>query len=145
MTTGKTIALIRQTFVRKVMSLLFNMLSRLEIAFLPRSKHLIFHGCSHHLQWFWSPRKYTFPVSPPICHKGMEPDATIFIFLMLSFKRTFSLSGSSAFSKSSLNIWKFSVHVLLKPRSENFEPYFARVWYECNYVVVWTIFGTALL
>ena len=57
MTTGKTIALTRWTFVDKVMSLLFNMLSRLVIAFLPRSKHLLFHGCSHHLQWFWSLRK----------------------------------------------------------------------------------------
>ena len=50
MTTGKNIALTRQTFVGKVMSLLFNMLSMLIIAFLPRSKHLLFHGCSHHLQ-----------------------------------------------------------------------------------------------
>ena len=41
----------------KVMSLLFNMLSRLVIAFLPRSKHLLISWCSHHLQWFWSPRK----------------------------------------------------------------------------------------
>ena len=49
-TTGKTIALTRQTFVSKVMSLLFNILSRLVIAFLPRSKHLLIHGCSHHLQ-----------------------------------------------------------------------------------------------
>ena len=49
MTTGKTIALIRRTFVGKVMSLLFNMPSKLVITFLPRSKHLI-HGCSHHLQ-----------------------------------------------------------------------------------------------
>ena len=57
MTTGKTIALIRWTFVGKVMSLLFNMLSSLVIAFLPRSKCLLIHGCSHHLQWFWSPRK----------------------------------------------------------------------------------------
>ena len=48
--TGKTIPLTRQTFVGKVMSLLFNMLSRLVIAFLPRSKHLSFHGYSHHLQ-----------------------------------------------------------------------------------------------
>ena len=53
MITRKTIALTRWIFVGKVMSLLFNMLSRLVIAFLPRSKH----GCSHHLQWFWSPRK----------------------------------------------------------------------------------------
>ena len=57
MTTGKTIALTRWTFVSKVMSLLFNMLFRLVIAFLPRSKHLLISGCSHHLQWFWSPRK----------------------------------------------------------------------------------------
>ena len=52
MTTGKTIALTRQTFVDKVMSLCFNMLSRLVIAFLPRNKHLLILGCSHHLQWF---------------------------------------------------------------------------------------------
>ena len=57
MTTGKTIALTRWTFVGKVMSPLFNMLSRLVITFLPRGKPLLFHGCSHHLQWFWSPPK----------------------------------------------------------------------------------------
>ena len=58
MTTGKIIALTRQTFVGKVMSLLFNRLSNLVIAFLPRCKHLLISdGCSHHLQWFWSPRK----------------------------------------------------------------------------------------
>ena len=57
MTTGKTIALTRQTFVGKVMSLLLNMLSRLVITFLPRSKRLLIYGCSHHLQWFWSPEK----------------------------------------------------------------------------------------
>ena len=52
----KTIALTRQTLVGRVMSLLFNMLSRLVIAFLPRNKCLLkFHGCSHHLQWFWNP------------------------------------------------------------------------------------------
>ena len=50
MTTGKTIALIRRTFVGKIMSLLFNMLSRLVIAFLPRGKHFLIYGCSHHLQ-----------------------------------------------------------------------------------------------
>ena len=52
-------------------------------------------------------------------------------------------SGSSAFSKSSLNIWKFLVHVLLKPSLENFEHYFASMWDECNWVVVWTFFGIA--
>ena len=55
MTTGKTIALTRRTFVGKVMSLLLNMLSRLVITFLPRNKSLL--GCNHHLQCFWSPKK----------------------------------------------------------------------------------------
>ena len=49
------------------------------------------------------------------------------------------ISGSSAFSKTSLNIWKFTVHVPLKPGLENFEHYFASVWDECDCVVVWTI------
>ena len=57
MTTGKTIALTRWNLVGKVMSLLLNMLSRLVITFLPRSKHLVISCCSHHLQWFWSPEK----------------------------------------------------------------------------------------
>ena len=67
MTTGKTIALTRWTFVGKVMSLLFNMLSRLVITFLPRSKRLLIHGCSHHLQWFWSPKKQSVTVSTVVC------------------------------------------------------------------------------
>ena len=46
------------------------------------------------------------------------------------------ISGSSAFTKSSLNIWKFTVYVLLKPHLENFEHYFASMWDECNRVVV---------
>ena len=57
MTTGKTIALTRQTFVGKVMSLLFNMLSRLVIIFLQGVSVFLFHGCSHHLLWFWNPQK----------------------------------------------------------------------------------------
>ena len=55
------------------------------------------------------------------------------------------ISGSSAFSKTSLNIRKFMVHVLLKPGLENFEHYFTSVWDECNYVVVWAFFGIAFL
>ena len=55
------------------------------------------------------------------------------------------ISGSSAFSKSSLNIWKFSVHILLKSSLENFEHYFASMWDEYNCVVVWTFFGIAFL
>ena len=50
------------------------------------------------------------------------------------------ISASSAFSKTSLNIWKFMVHVLLKPGLENFEHYFTNVWDECNCVVVWAFF-----
>ena len=55
------------------------------------------------------------------------------------------ISGSSAFSKSSLNIWKFMVHILLKPCLKNFEYYFASVWDECNCVAFWTFFGIAFL
>ena len=55
------------------------------------------------------------------------------------------ISGSSAFSKTSLNIWKFTVHVLLKPGSENFKHYFASMWDECNCAVVWAFLGIAFL
>ena len=55
------------------------------------------------------------------------------------------ISGPSASSKSSLNIWKFSVHVLLKASLENFEHYFASVWDECDFAVVWALFGIAFL
>ena len=54
------------------------------------------------------------------------------------------ISGSSAFSESSLYICKLSVHILLKPRLEDFEHYLASMWNECNCVVVWTLFGTAI-
>jgi len=298
MNTGKTMALTRRTFVVKIMSLLFNMLSRLIISFLPRSKHLL-------ISWLQSPSAVTFEprkiksvtistVSPSICHEVLGLDAMIFVFWMLSFKPTFSLSiftfikrlfsssslsairvvssaflslliffpailipacassspvflmmysayklnkqgdniqpwgtpfpilnqfvvpcpvltvaswpayrylkrqvrwsgipslsefftvycdphsqrfgiinkaeidvflefsclfhdpvdvdnlisASSAFSKSSLNIWKFTVHVLLKPGLENFKHYFTSVWDECNCVVVWAFFGIAFV
>ena len=55
------------------------------------------------------------------------------------------ISGSSAFSKFRLNIWKFSVPVLLKPSLDNFEHYFAGMWNEWNCMIVWTSFGIALL
>ena len=55
------------------------------------------------------------------------------------------ISGFSAISKSRLNIWKFSVHILLKPSLENFEHYFASMWDECSCVVVWPFFGVAFL
>ena len=78
MTTGKTIALTRWTFVGKATSLLFNMLSRLVIAFLPRSKRLL-------ISWLQSPSAAILEptvsvVSPSICHEVMGPDALILFF-----------------------------------------------------------------
>ena len=97
MTPGKTIALTRQTFFGKVMSLLFNMWSRLVIAFLARSKHVL-------ISWLQSPcalilkppkiKSVTVSiVSPSICHEVMGPKAMILVFWMLNFKPTCSLSS----------------------------------------------------
>ena len=95
MTTGKTIALTRQTFVGKVMSLLFNMLSRLVITFLPRSKGLLISWLQSPSAAILEPRKIksvtVSPVSPSICHEVMGPDAMILVFWMLSFKPTYEL------------------------------------------------------
>ena len=55
------------------------------------------------------------------------------------------ISGSSAFSKSSLNFWKFTVHLLFKPGLENFEHYFTSVWDDCNCAEVWAFFSIAFL
>jgi len=96
MTTGKTIALTIQTFVGKVMSLLFNMLSRLIIAFLPRSKHLLILWLQSPSTVILEPHKNSATVStvsPFICHEVMGLDAMILVFWMLSFKPTFSLSS----------------------------------------------------
>ena len=94
MTTGKTIALTRQTFVGKVMSLLSNMLSRLAITFLPRSKHLSISWLQSPPAVILEPKKIkSATVSPSICHEVMGPDVMILVFWMLSFKPTFSLSS----------------------------------------------------
>ena len=94
MTTGKNIALTRQTFVGKVMSLLFNMLSMLIIAFLPRSKHLLFHGCSHHLQWSGSPGVFHYFCWFPIYLSWSDGTRCHDLSLwMLSFNPAFSLSS----------------------------------------------------
>ena len=76
---------------------------------------------------------------------GVISKAEVGVFLVFScfFNVGNLISGSSAFSKSSLNIWKFSVHILLKPGLENFEDYFASVWDEC--AVAWVFFGTVFL
>ena len=97
MTTGRTTALTIQSFAGKVISLLFNMLSRLVITFLPRDKHLL-------ISWLQSPSAVILEpkniksvtvstVSPSICHEVMGPDAMILVFWMLSFKPTLSMSS----------------------------------------------------
>ena len=91
MTTGETIALTRWTFVDKVMSLLFNMLSRLVITFLPRSKHLLISW--HFLETPKIKSDTVSTVSPSISHEVMGLDAMILVFWMLNFKPTFSLSS----------------------------------------------------
>ena len=84
MTTGKTIALARWTFVGKVMSLLFNMLSRLVITFLPRSKHLLISRLQSPFAVILDPSKIKSDiistVSPSICHEVMGQDAMILVF-----------------------------------------------------------------
>ena len=84
MTTGKTIALTRRTFVGKVMSLLCNMLSRLVITFLPRSKRLLISWLQSPSVVILEPRKIksdtVSTVSPSISHEVMGPDAMIFVF-----------------------------------------------------------------
>ena len=81
MTTGKTIALTRQTFVGKVMSLLFNMLSRLVITFLQRSKHLLISWLQSPSAVVLEPRKIkSDTISPSIAYEEMGPDAMIFVF-----------------------------------------------------------------
>ena len=111
MTTGKTIALTRGTFVGKVVFLLLNMLSRLVITFLPRSKRLL-------ISWLQSPSAVILEppkiksdtvstVTQSISHEVMGPDAMILVFSMLSFKPTFSLFCftfiRTLFSSSSLS------------------------------------------
>ena len=111
-TTGKTRTLPRWTCVSKVMSLLFNMLSRLVIDFLPRSKCLLISWLQSPSAVILEPKKIQFvtvpTVSPSICHEVMGPDAMILVFWMLSFKPTFSLSCFTfikrLFSSSSLSV-----------------------------------------
>ena len=89
MTTGKTIALTRRTFVDKVMSMLFNMLSRLVIGFLPNSKHLLISCLQSPSVVILEPKKikcFTVSIiSPSICHEMIELDAMILVFLDAEF------------------------------------------------------------
>ena len=105
MTTGKNIALTRQTLVGKVMSLLFNVLSRLVIAFLPRSKHLLISWLQPPSEVILEPKKIkslTGSIVPPsICQQVMGPDDMIFIFWMLKLSQLFH-SPLSLSSRGSL-------------------------------------------
>ena len=93
MTTQKTIALARWTFVGKVMSLFFNMTSRLVITFLPRSKHLFISWLQSPSTVILEPKKRKFViviiVSSSFCYEVMGPDTMIFVFRMLNFKPAF--------------------------------------------------------
>ena len=110
-TTGKTIALTKWTFVGNVMSLLFNMLSRLVITFLSRNKRLLIPWLQSPSAVILEPKKIKSDtlstISPAICYEVMGPDAMILVFWMLSFKPTFSLSSFTfikrLFSSSSLS------------------------------------------
>ena len=116
MTTGKTIALTRWTFVGKVMSLPFNTLSRLVIAFLPRSKCLL-------ISWLQSPSPVILEphkikslivsiVSPSICHGMMGPDAMILVFWMLNFKPTLSFSSFTLINSLLSSSWLSTIRVV---------------------------------
>ena len=106
------------------------------------------------VRWFGIPifwRIFQFVVTDTVKGFGVVNEAEIDVFLELScfFDDPMYvgslISGSSAFSKSNLNIWKFIVHVLLKPGLENFEHFFVGMWDECNCAVVWAFFGIAFL
>ena len=98
---------------------------------------------------FW--RIFQFVVIHAVKGFGVVNKANVNVFLELScfFDDPTDvgdlISGSSAFSKTNLNIWKFTVHLLLKPGLGNFEHYFPSVWDECNCTVVWAFFGIAFL
>ena len=100
---------------------------------------------SHHLKNF--PQ---FIVVHTVKHFDIVNKAEVDVFLELSSffhdpEDVGNLSSFLAFSKTSLNIWKFTVHVLLKPGLANFEHYFTSVWDECNCAVVWAFFSIASL
>ena len=103
MTTGKTIALTRWTFLVKVMSLIFKRLSMLVITFLPRSKRLLISWLQSLSAVILESKKIksdtVSTVSPSLSHEVMGLDAMILVFWMLSFKQTFSLSSFTFFKR----------------------------------------------
>ena len=92
-------------------------------------------------------RVYCDPHSQRLWHRQAEIDIFLELFCFSHDPVDVGnlISGSSAFSKYSLNTWKFTVHILLKPGLEKFEHYFDSVWHECNCSVVWTFLVISFL
>ena len=139
MTTGKTKDVTRQTFVGNVMSLLFNMLSRLVITLLPRSKCLLISWLQSSSAVILEPPKINSDtvstVSPSISHEVIEPDVMILVFSMLSLKPIFSLSSFTfikrLFSSSSLSAIRVvsSAYLRLSSKLQN---KFEYTWFVMN-------------
>ena len=119
MIPGKTTALTGWTFVGKVMYLLFNMLSRLVIAFLPRSRHLLISWLLSPSGHFLEPKKIKSVtvsiVSPSIWHEMMGLDAMILVFWMLSFKPAFSSSSFTFIKRLLSSLLLFVIKVASSP------------------------------
>ena len=146
MTIGKTIALAKRTFVSKVLSLLFTVLSRLVIAFLPREQASFNFTAAVTICSDFEAQKIKSVtvciVSPSLCHEVMGPDSIIFVFWMLSVKPTFSLSSFTfikrLFSSSSLSAIRVvssayqSCFNTIQPRNSNTKkPFCARQCVQC--------------
>ena len=156
MTPGKTIALMRQTFVGKVMSLLLNMLSRLVITFLPRSKPLLISCLHSPSAVILEPKKIksstVSTVFPSISHEVMGPNAMIFVFWMLSFKPTFSLSSFTfikrLFSSSSLSAIRVASTAYLRlliflPAILKDVKYFLALYQTAGWCFIWIVLNKA--
>ena len=130
MTTGKTSALTTQTFVCKIMSLLLNMLSRLVITFLPRSKCLLISWLQSPSAVILEPQKIksdtVSTVSPSIPHEVMRPDAMIFVFWMLSYLRLLiflpAILIPACVSSSPAFLMMYSAYKLIK-QGDNIQPW----------------------
>ena len=101
----------------------------------------------------WSGTSISWRMFHTLLWKGFsivnEAEVNVFLELSCFFDDPTNvgnlISGSSAFSKTSLHIWEFSVQLLLKPSLETFEHYFTSVWDECNCAIVWAFFGIVFL
>ena len=119
---------------------------------LTAASWLAYRRIKRQVRWVWYSQLLKnflqFAVIHTVRGFGIVNNAEIYVFLELSCFFHDPADGNlisrfSAFFKTSLNIWKFTLHVLLKPGLEDFEHYFTRVWNECYCVVVWAVFGIA--